>query len=203
MSGSDATVVLAIVVTLVVALHLAAIIDVLLMPAWAWRGAADAPKRRWIVQLALLPGWAVVYYRSADRREVRAHLFRCGGVEPDWHADCEPGARAVSPVGNTVATIKHRRLIREVVEQDATGGPAPAPASPLAPPLAPSRALAAGALPPIHWQAPAAPPAQLGPADRMVALGAAGSNLPPIRWYADEWMPRALPAAKRHLRLTA
>jgi hypothetical protein len=37
----------------------------------------------------------------------------------------------------------------------------------------------------------------------MVALGAAGSNLPPIRWYADEWMPRALPAAKRHLRLTA
>jgi hypothetical protein len=198
-SGSDATVVLAIVVTLLVALHLAAIIDVALMPAWAWRGAADAPKRRWIVQLALLPGWAVVYYRSADRREVRAHLFRCGGVEPDWHADCDPGTRVVSPVGNTLATIKHRRLIREVVEQGTTGGPAPAPA----PPRVPSRALAAGALPPIHWQAPAAPPAQLGPGDRIVALSAPGSTLAPIRWYADEWMPRELPAAKRHLRLTA
>jgi hypothetical protein len=182
-----------ITVTLVVALHLAAIIDVALMPGWAWRGAADARKRRWIIQLALLPGWAIVYYRSADRREVRAHLFRCGGVEPEWHAACEHEARAVSRMESSVATIKHRRLIREVIEQGTTGGPVPAT----------TRVLGAGALPPIHWQAPTAPPAQLGPGDRMVALTAPGSNLPPIRWYADEWMPRALPAAKRHLRLTA
>ena len=60
----------------------------------------------------------------------------------------------MSPVGNTVATIKHRRLIREVVEQDATGAPRRHRHLHARPPSA----LAAGALPPIHWQAPAAPP---------------------------------------------
>ena len=101
--GPVTSIVVTVVVTLVVALHLAAIIDVALMPDWAWRGAADASKRRWIVLLALVPGWAIVYYRSADRREVRAHLFRCGGIEPDWHAEHAPGERPRSLIGGAVA----------------------------------------------------------------------------------------------------
>ena len=177
-----------VVVTLVVALHLAAIIDVALMPAWAWRGAADAPKRRWIVLLALVPGWAIVYYRSADRREVRNHLYRCGGVEPDWHAQTPHETRSVSVLEGAVAARKDRQLYREV--------------------LAPGTDLV-----PIHWHAgPVAVPrsgtgrAPTAPRALERAPEPApgrGELLPPIRWYADEHEPRALPAPKRHLRLTA
>jgi hypothetical protein len=177
-----------VVVTLVVALHLAAIIDVALMPAWAWRGAADAPKRRWVVLLALVPGWAIVYYRSADRREVRNHLCRCGGVEPDWHAQTPHQTRSVSVLEGAVAARKDRQLVRQV--------------------LAPGTDLV-----PIHWHAGpvAVPRSGTGRAPTAPrALGRApepapgrGELLPPIRWYADEHEPRALPAPKRHLRLTA
>jgi hypothetical protein len=179
-----------VVVTLVVALHLAAIIDVALMPAWAWRGAADAPKRRWIVLLALIPGWAVVYYRSSDRREVRNHLFRCGGVEPDWHARTPSEPRAGSVFGGAVATMKDRRLVRELL----TPGTDPAPGSDLVP---------------IHWHANrvAGPGLRLerspwGADDPLAPAG----PLPPIRWYAEDHMlpaHRALPAPAPRLRLTA
>jgi len=178
--------------TLVVALHLAAIIDVALMPAWAWRGAADGPKRRWIIQLALIPGWAVVYYRSADRREVRAHLFRCGGVEPEWHARHAPEDPPRSLYQGAVATMKDRRLVREVVD--------PPPGTDLVP---------------IHWHPgpparrgePAGYPAPSGTPVAPRALVAAPPPrelLPPIRWYAADHEPqRALRPPKPRLRLTA
>lgn len=175
------TTMLTVVATLVVALHLAAIIDVVLMPAWAWRGAADAPKRRWVVRLALIPGWAVVYYRSADRREVRAHLFRCGGVEPDWHARHAPEVRSLSLLEGAIATVKDRRLVREVLD--------PAPGTDLVP---------------IRWTPPVG---TAGPA--LPALREPGEPreprelLPPIRWYAADHEPRALPAPRPRLRLTA
>jgi hypothetical protein len=179
-----------IVATLVVALHLAAIVDLALMPAWAWRGAADAPKRRWIIELALIPGWAVVYYRSADRREVRAHLFRCGGVEPDWHARHAPEEPPRSLYQGAVATMKDRQLVREVLD--------PPPGTDLVP---------------IHWHpTPAtlspAPSAALVPRRALPAppgtLAAPQELLPPIRWYAADHEPqRALRPPKPRLRLTA
>ena len=195
--GPVTSIVVTVVVTLVVALHLAAIIDVALMPDWAWRGAADAPKWRWIVLLCLVPGWAIVYYRSADRREVRAHLFRCGGIEPEWHAEHAPEERSHSLIGGAVATAKDRRLVRDVIE--------PRPGTNLVP---------------IHWHAgpvaglhrPIAPPKEPralergGPVPREL--------LPPIHWRAADHERRALPGpdelaepralpAPRHLRLTA
>jgi hypothetical protein len=175
-----------IVATLVVALHLAAIVDVALMPAWAWRGAADAPKRRWIIELALIPGWAVVYYRSADRREVRAHLFRCGGVEPDWHAHHAPEDPPRSLYQGAVATMKDRQLVREVID--------PPPGTDLVP---------------IHWH-PGPPARRTDPAPpprrprELVAAPAPRELLPPIRWYAADHEPqRALRPPKPRLRLTA
>jgi hypothetical protein len=190
------SIVVTVVVTLVVALHLAAIIDVALMPDWAWRGAADASKRRWIVLLALVPGWAIVYYRSSDRREVRAHLFRCGGIEPDWHAEHAPGERPRSLIGGAVATVKDRRLVRDVVE--------PRPGTDLVP---------------IHWHAgpvpglhrPIAPPTEPRALERAPVPR---ELLPPIHWRAADHERRALPEpaglsepralpAPRHLRLTA
>jgi hypothetical protein len=204
-----------VVVTLIVALHLAAVVDVALMPTWAWRAAADAPKRRWILQLVFLPGWAVVYYRSADRREVRAHLFRCGGVEPEWHASNELETRAVSRVEGTVAVMKQRRLIREVIadaqsQRDRVAASSAAPSA------------SDGALPPIRWRADAAAMTQLLIALRAGALpdprasgrvalmpGVSGSadpstrsSPPAISWRPAD-SPRALPAAPARLRLTA
>jgi hypothetical protein len=186
-----------IVATLVVALHLAAIVDIALMPAWAWRAAADAPKRRWIVELALIPGWAIVYYRSADRREVRAHLFRCGGVEPDWHARHAPEDPPRSLYDGAVATMKDRQLVREVLDPPPGTDLVPIQwrphmPEPAAPPATPARALPPGPPPPPTQprQLPAAPaPREL---------------LPPIRWYAADHEPqRALRPPKPRLRLTA
>jgi hypothetical protein len=190
-----------IVATLVVALHLAAIVDVALMPAWAWRGAADASKRRWVIELALIPGWAIVYYRSGDRREVRAHLFRCGGVEPDWHARHAPEDPPRSLYQGAVATMKDRQLVREVLD--------PPPGTDLVPihwrpdvparqvePAASARALAPGPAPP-----PPPPPA--GPRE-LVAAPARRELLAPIRWHAADHEPqRALRPPKPRLRLTA
>jgi hypothetical protein len=196
-----------IVATLVVALHLAAIVDVTLMPAWAWRGAADAPKRRWILQLALIPGWAVVYYRSADRREVRNHLFRCGGVEPEWHARHAPEERPLSLYEGAVATMKDRQLVREVVDPPPGTDLVPIHWRPVrpAPPATVRPALVAPPAP-AGPAAAAAPAAPAGPVGRrqLEAAPAPRELLAPIRWYAADHEPQpALPAPKPRLRLTA
>ncbi len=214
-----------VVVTLIVALQLAAAIDVALMPSWAWRAAADARKRRWMLQLSLLPGWAVVYYRSADRREVRAHLFRCGGVEPEWQASSELETRAVSRVEGTVAVMKQRRLIREVIadaqsHRDRVAATAAASVGAGAAASAGAIGGSHGALAPIRWRADTAAMTQLlialragalpdPRANRRVALvaGASGSpdpaSPPAISWRAPDSSPRALPAAPARMRLTA
>jgi hypothetical protein len=192
-----------IVATLVVAHHLAAIVDVALMPAWAWRGAADGSKRRWIIQLALIPGWAVVYYRSADRREVRAHLFRCGGVEPDWHARHAPEDPPRSLYDGAVATMKDRRLVREVLDPPPgtdlvpiNWHPGPAVPAPL-----PGRTRSPAGYPPAPSGTLVAPPAR---PRELVAARAPRELLPPIRWYAADHEPqRALRPPKPRLRLTA
>jgi hypothetical protein len=209
-----------VVATLIVALQLAAVIDVALMPTWAWRAAADAPKRRWVLQLCFVPGWAVVYYRSADRREVRAHLFRCGGVEPEWQAGSQLEARAVSRVEGSVAVMKQRRLIREVIA-DAQAHRERFAAS--AATNAGAIGGAGGTLAPIRWRADAAAMTQLlialragalpdPRANARVALVAGPSSglgpsdasaQPAISWRAADAEPRALPAAPERLRLTA
>jgi hypothetical protein len=192
-----------VVATLVVALHLAAVVDVALMPSWAWRGAADAPKRRWILQLLVIPGWAVVYYRSADRREVRAHLFRCGGVEPEWHSRHAPEERSLSLYEGAVASMKDRKLVREVVDVAPPGEPGTdlvpihwRPAPPAARPAALPAPVASSAPPPAP--PPRAAPRELGPGPAPREL------LPPIRWYAADHEPQpAMRAPKPRLRLTA
>jgi hypothetical protein len=200
-----------VVATLVVALHLAAIVDVALMPAWAWRGAADASKRRWVIELALIPGWAVVYYRSGDRREVRAHLFRCGGVEPDWHARHAPEDPPRSLYQGAVATMKDRQLVREVLDPPPGTDLVPIkwhPGPPALPPApAPSGTLAAPpAAPASRPRELVAAPANPGGRARSLPPGppAPRELLPPIRWYAADHEPqRALRPPKPRLRLTA